>query len=722
MRQLFSENPTNQSGVRSVIYRLLTIGAMLAIAACGGGGSSSGGSSIGGGVEAASYTLGGSVSGLSVSGLVLQNNGADDLVIAANASTFQFATPVAAGSAYNVTVFVQPAGLTCTVSNGTGTKVDAAITDVTVVCKASTYTVAGTITGLATDGLVLRNNGADDLVIAANASTFQFATPVIAGESYNVTVATQPVGLTCTVSNGTGANVHAAIADVTVVCNASTYTIAGTISGLATNGLVLRNNGADDLVIASNASSFHFATPVAAGSGYNVTVFVQPAGLTCTVSDGVGNNVSTDITNIHIACSAITFTIGGTITGLTKSGLVLQNNGGDNLTIAANATAFEFATQVAYGGGYAITVLTQPTGQSCLISNAAGNATTQVSDIALTCTEVVLPPSVSTLALAVNNTALNTALTGVPRQIIITNTGSVAATQVSILYPIWPSGTTTTTNCGTTLPVGASCTITITPGSVATSDCHTGTAPTPGTITVSADDALDRSIDVVVLSYGCIYQQGFLFSIDDTTPNTGSIGGKVAALNDETPILWSSTGISDPDFTAILGIDETSTTSFPSPSGPPYPVGTPAYTPCDGSVDGACNTSNILSYYIFNRAEGGSAPTPLTQYAAGVCHGTINGYGDWYLPAICEAGYGNDLVNVVCGTSSSPTIQNMQSNLVDIGVGNLDGFRLSSTQYSFNPSDQVWVHNFSTIANDTYQVSANRVFPEKFRCVRGLTQ
>ena len=233
-----------------------------------------------------------------------------------------------------MTVFAQPAGLTCTVSNGTGTNVDAAITNVTVVCNAITHTIAGTITGLVTNGLVLHNNRADDLVIAANASTFQFATPVEAGSAYNVTVFVQPAGLTCTVSNGTGTNVDAAITDVTVVCNAITHMIAGTISGLTTDGLVLRNNGADDLVIAANASTFQFATPVAAGSGYNVTVFVQPAGLTCTVSNGVGSNVSTDIANIRITCSAITFTVGGTITGLTKSGLVLQNNGGDNLSIA----------------------------------------------------------------------------------------------------------------------------------------------------------------------------------------------------------------------------------------------------------------------------------------------------------------------------------------------------------------------------------------------------
>ncbi|MFT4059243.1 MAG: hypothetical protein QM652_06825 [Legionella sp.] len=39
--------------------------------------------------------------------------------------------------------------------------------------------------------------------------------------------------------------------------------------------------------------------------------------------------------------------------------------------------------------------------------------------------------------------------------------------------------------------------------------------------------------DVVVLDYGCQYQGGFLYSVDDTTANTGSIGGKVVSLIDQ---------------------------------------------------------------------------------------------------------------------------------------------------------------------------------------------
>lgn len=56
-----------------------------------------------------------------------------------------------------------------------------------------------------------------------------------------------------------------------------------------------------------------------------------------------------------------------------------------------------------------------------------------------------------------------------------------------------------------------------------------------------------------------------------------------------------------------------------------------------------------------------AGPTPLSYYAAGLCAATISGYSDWYLPAICEMGYG--VAN--CGTSGVPELQNMQANLVN---------------------------------------------------------
>lgn len=88
-------------------------------------------------------TIGGAVSGLAGSGLVLQNNGSDDLTISDN-GVFTFTTPQLEGETYSVTVQTQPAGplQVCTVSNGTDTVATANITDVDVTCSTVTYTLA----------------------------------------------------------------------------------------------------------------------------------------------------------------------------------------------------------------------------------------------------------------------------------------------------------------------------------------------------------------------------------------------------------------------------------------------------------------------------------------------------------------------------------------------------------------------------------------------------
>jgi len=82
------------------------------------------------------HSVGGTVSGLEGSGLVLQNNGGDDLAISGNGS-FTFATALADGSDYAVSVRTQPGAPAqqCTVSNGTGTISGAAVTDVGVNCQ-----------------------------------------------------------------------------------------------------------------------------------------------------------------------------------------------------------------------------------------------------------------------------------------------------------------------------------------------------------------------------------------------------------------------------------------------------------------------------------------------------------------------------------------------------------------------------------------------------------
>jgi Protein of unknown function (DUF3443) len=77
--------------------------------------------------------------------------------------------------------------------------------------------------------------------------------------------------------------------------------------------------------------------------------------------------------------------IGGTVSGLTASGLVLENNGGDSLTVVAGATTFTFPTGVSPASAYAVTIQTQPTGEKCLLFNASGTANGNVTNVGVSC-------------------------------------------------------------------------------------------------------------------------------------------------------------------------------------------------------------------------------------------------------------------------------------------------------------------------------------------------
>ena len=259
-----------------------------------------------------------------------------------------------------------------------------------------TYTIGGSISGLTGTGLVLQDNGGDNLSPAANATSFTFATALASGAAYAVTVKASPANQTCTVSNGSGTVAAANVTNVAVKCTTSataTYTIGGSISGLTASGLVLQDNGGDNLSPAANATSFTFATALASGAAYSVTVKTSPANQTCTVSNGSGTVAAANVTNVAVKCTAgIAYTIGGTVTGLAGTGLTLQDNAGDNLTVppVANGapTTFTFATPLASGAAYAVTVLTQPTSpaQVCSVTNGTGTvAAANVTTVAISC-------------------------------------------------------------------------------------------------------------------------------------------------------------------------------------------------------------------------------------------------------------------------------------------------------------------------------------------------
>ncbi|HEX4418772.1 MAG TPA: hypothetical protein VH165_12765 [Kofleriaceae bacterium] len=323
-----------------------------------------------------SFTIGGQVTGLAGTGLVLRNNGGNDLSITGNGG-FTFTTPIASGAAFSVGVATQPSGptQTCTITAGTGTVGTGNVTTVMVNCAINRYVVGGVLSGLAGGTLTLQNNGGDDLALTTNGA-FAFATTLPSGTTYGVTVKTQPgsPSQTCTVSAGSGTVVNADITSVRVTCTVNKFAITGTLGGLAAgDSIVLRDNGGDDVPLSGNGN-FAFATPIASGQPYAVTVVADPSSPIaqhCTVTNGNGTVGGGPVNNVIVSCTTRTFTIGGTVSGVISGGPVLQDNGGDNLTITGNGS-FTFATPIASGQTYAVTVLSNPAGRACFVTNGTG--------------------------------------------------------------------------------------------------------------------------------------------------------------------------------------------------------------------------------------------------------------------------------------------------------------------------------------------------------------
>lgn len=165
----------------------------------------------------------------------------------------------------------------------------------------------------------------------------------------------------------------------------SALSVSGTVTGLTSGSYVtLYDSQANDSVTTGNGS-FVFPYIVEHGK-YAVSVSVQPVGgYACSVENGSGTAETNVPTNIRVLCAPGS-TIGGTLSGLaTGASVILEDNGGDQLTLSANGT-FSFPAAVVVGQPYAVTVSKQPANQHCAVTMGTGTApSSNVTGVSVSC-------------------------------------------------------------------------------------------------------------------------------------------------------------------------------------------------------------------------------------------------------------------------------------------------------------------------------------------------
>jgi hypothetical protein len=252
------------------------------------------------------------------------------------------------------------------------------------------------------------------------------------------------------------------------------YSISVTVSGLTGSGsLVLQDNSDSQLTFTSNTTQT-FSNSYSSGASYSVTVASQPTNETCTAGSNASGTITSNVT-ISVSCSSsTTYQISVAVSGLTGSGsLVLQDNAGSQLTFTSSSSATQtFSNQYASGVSYTVTLVSQPTSETCTAgSNASGTITSNVT-ISVSCsssTTTTYPITVSATGLTgtlklQDNLGDSLSLTSSsPTQTFATQYASGALYTVTIATQ--PSGQTCT--------LGGNATGTITGNTPVTATCTT---------------------------------------------------------------------------------------------------------------------------------------------------------------------------------------------------------------------------------------------------------
>lgn len=184
-----------------------------------------------------------------------------------------------------------------------------------------------------------------------------------------------------------------------------TYPVGGTVSGLVYGPLVLttgsQNVNVNPAGLETNGTpklvTYTFPQTLSYGDPYLITKTAEAPHQSCTVLQTAADSAGHMVTiNVGVSCTVNSNLVGGTVTGLTTEGLQLINGSTTptpvTLTVAGVAASQAAGTlpftfgPVLYNATYGISILTQPTGQTCTVTNGNGvMGDAAITNVAVNC-------------------------------------------------------------------------------------------------------------------------------------------------------------------------------------------------------------------------------------------------------------------------------------------------------------------------------------------------
>lgn len=149
---------------------------------------------------------------------------------------------------------------------------------------------------------------------------------------------------------GLPAAMEVSIVDDELPPPASSYTLGGTITGLAGTGLALQT-GVGDVVSPTTNGSFTFPAQLADNASYVVSVMTQPSNpaQVCTVSNGSGTVAGANVTSVSVACVTgssggldATFGAGGKVSSTASPARAMAVQSDGKLVVVGGMTLSRF--------------------------------------------------------------------------------------------------------------------------------------------------------------------------------------------------------------------------------------------------------------------------------------------------------------------------------------------------------------------------------------------